>query len=461
MLTTDLRLLPSADECPDCDDTPVNYDVLIVGAGPVGLSLAIGLQSRGVENFLVIDQTRGFRPAGQVVDLLPNGLKALGAISEATLVALLAAGQKDSPTAPKGAWTRKNLQGETIRSVSLDFEDWVRRYGAGRLSLPWFELQTILRQQVAPEKICVNCRFLDCQPSPTGVLCQIQANGAAVLNPFAHWEPNQTQTEQSSSFPTPVQIKAKLVVGADGIHSAVRRAIYRGTPLELWAQPQYSGWTGFGCLRALLVADATAQTLRAEYFQGQRVVSLQNDRLPLTYPLGASPRLVMIDQGETRFGFLLQTPLAQESCANAGIETAVQILTSAGFPAGVIELAQKADPERFFVRPYYQHLASADLPSPLWSRGRVVLAGDAAHGMPPFIAQGANQGLQDSAVLAPALAHLIRQGNLDNLDALQALFTDYETRRRPRIEQVQEATLASDDWSQASWEAFCDQLYKG
>jgi 2-polyprenyl-6-methoxyphenol hydroxylase-like FAD-dependent oxidoreductase len=119
----------------------MNYDVLIVGAGPVGLSLAIGLQSRGVENFLVIDQTRAFRPAGQMVDLLPNGLKGLGVICPETLAALLAAGQKDSPTAPKGAWTRKNLQGATIRSVSLDFEDWVRRYGAGRLSLPWFELQ--------------------------------------------------------------------------------------------------------------------------------------------------------------------------------------------------------------------------------------------------------------------------------------------------------------------------------
>ncbi|MEB3175306.1 MAG: hypothetical protein VKN60_09035 [Cyanobacteriota bacterium] len=38
------------------------------------------------------------------------------------------------------------------------------------------------------------------------------------------------------------------VVGADGIHSAVRRGIYRGTPLEPWAQPQYSGWAGLGCL---------------------------------------------------------------------------------------------------------------------------------------------------------------------------------------------------------------------
>ncbi|MBP0015767.1 MAG: FAD-dependent oxidoreductase [Roseofilum sp. SBFL] len=53
------------------------YDVVIVGAGPVGLATAIGLQKRGLENILVIDKTREFRQVGQGFDLLPNGLKAL------------------------------------------------------------------------------------------------------------------------------------------------------------------------------------------------------------------------------------------------------------------------------------------------------------------------------------------------------------------------------------------------
>ncbi|MGA9378590.1 MAG: FAD-dependent oxidoreductase, partial [Phormidium sp.] len=53
------------------------YDVVIVGAGPIGLATAIGLRQRGMENILVIDRTRAFRQVGQVIDLLPNGLTAL------------------------------------------------------------------------------------------------------------------------------------------------------------------------------------------------------------------------------------------------------------------------------------------------------------------------------------------------------------------------------------------------
>nr|WP_257236470.1 FAD-dependent oxidoreductase [Nostoc sp. 'Peltigera malacea cyanobiont' DB3992] len=51
------------------------YDVVVVGAGPIGLATAIGLRKRGIENVLVIDQTRAFRQVGQGLDLLPNGLK--------------------------------------------------------------------------------------------------------------------------------------------------------------------------------------------------------------------------------------------------------------------------------------------------------------------------------------------------------------------------------------------------
>jgi 2-polyprenyl-6-methoxyphenol hydroxylase-like FAD-dependent oxidoreductase len=46
--------------------------------------------------------------------------------------------------------------------------------------------------------------------------------------------------------------------------------------------------------------------------------------------------------------------------------------------------------------------------------GRVVLVGDAAHGMPPFAAQGANQGLEDAVVIATLIIKIIAEQGLDN-----------------------------------------------
>ena len=47
----------------------IDYDVAIVGAGPVGLATALGLRQRGIENIIVFDQTRAFRKVGQVIGL--------------------------------------------------------------------------------------------------------------------------------------------------------------------------------------------------------------------------------------------------------------------------------------------------------------------------------------------------------------------------------------------------------
>lgn len=40
------------------------YDVVVIGAGPVGLATAVGLYQRGIENIIVIDQARAFLLGG-------------------------------------------------------------------------------------------------------------------------------------------------------------------------------------------------------------------------------------------------------------------------------------------------------------------------------------------------------------------------------------------------------------
>jgi len=63
----------------------------------------------------------------------------------------------------------------------------------------------------------------------------------------------------------------------------------------------------------------------------------------------------------------------------------------------VVELLAADDAQLEFFAHRRQKVA------PGWSRGRVVLLGDAAHTMPPTVAQGANQALEDAWALARAL----------------------------------------------------------
>ncbi|WP_313805868.1 bifunctional 3-(3-hydroxy-phenyl)propionate/3-hydroxycinnamic acid hydroxylase [Sphingobium sp.] len=69
-----------------------------------------------------------------------------------------------------------------------------------------------------------------------------------------------------------------------------------------------------------------------------------------------------------------------------------------------------------------------------WGKGRVFIAGDAAHQTPPFMAQGLNQGIRDVINLSWKLAEVIRHG------ANPALLGSYETERRPNCRSVIELT---------------------
>lgn len=101
------------------------YDVLIVGAGPVGLATAIALLKRGITNILVIDQTREFRRVGQVVDLLPNGLRAIKYIDPNAYEQIKAtqsgvskpstsSASQSQPNPANQRWCQRNLQGNIL-----------------------------------------------------------------------------------------------------------------------------------------------------------------------------------------------------------------------------------------------------------------------------------------------------------------------------------------------------------
>jgi salicylate hydroxylase/6-hydroxynicotinate 3-monooxygenase len=85
-----------------------------------------------------------------------------------------------------------------------------------------------------------------------------------------------------------------------------------------------------------------------------------------------------------------------------------------------------------------------------WSDGRVVLLGDACHPMTPYMAQGAATSIEDAAVLARCLADV--QG-----DDIEGAFQRYEAHRKPRTARIQ-AISSANTWMQTQ-EPDTDWLY--
>jgi 2-polyprenyl-6-methoxyphenol hydroxylase-like FAD-dependent oxidoreductase len=76
-------------------------------------------------------------------------------------------------------------------------------------------------------------------------------------------------------------------------------------------------------------------------------------------------------------------------------------------------------------------------PLPRWSNGRIVLLGDAAHPMTPYMAQGAATAIEDAAVLARCL-------EVKGED-VEGAFRLYEQHRKPRTSRIQ-AISSANTW---------------
>ncbi|WP_041393251.1 NAD(P)/FAD-dependent oxidoreductase [Pleurocapsa sp. PCC 7327] len=464
------------------------YDVLIVGAGPVGLATAIALYRHGIKNILVIDRTSEFRRVGQGVDLLPNGLKALKYIDELAYMRVKEAGgkflnppshnnpdDKASAIEPeklshKRAWNHKNLQGKILRSIPLDFETWFNRYGEGRVFLTWFDLQTILRNLLPQEIVRANHRCVNVTQDGTWTQISCAGDRAPATNPFAHWEMHKSEpieinsTQKFTLDSTQKNFRAKLVIGADGINSTIRQVLYNHSDLSQWAKPQYSDFSAIGCLQIDNVPDEIIQELESKYFQGDRIITLSNAPINSDSQYLEQPRIILIRQQENTLGYLLHAPLSLDSLLNKSakekIELAVNVLEKANVPPIFTRLVNLSVPKNLFSRPYYIHPANISIDSkPIWSSGRIVLVGDAAHGMPPFAAQGVNQGFEDAALIATAIAKIIDNKALDDEKTIFNEFSKYEQIRRPFMMKIQEATMKNHVWSQQQWEDYSEMVY--
>jgi 2-polyprenyl-6-methoxyphenol hydroxylase-like FAD-dependent oxidoreductase len=159
-----------------------------------------------------------------------------------------------------------------------------------------------------------------------------------------------------------------LVIGADGVNSKVRAALFPDAP-----KPRYTGQV---CWRAVVPRPASLQRA-AMYIGGQikaGLVPVSNEEMYLFF-LEARETPEHIDAGQ--WPDVLRKALAE-------------------FTGPVADVRESLSPESRIV---YRPLFAVMLPQP-WYRGRAVLIGDAAHATTPHLASGAGLAVEDAIVLA-------------------------------------------------------------
>ncbi|MBT2401743.1 FAD-dependent oxidoreductase [Streptomyces sp. ISL-100] len=331
--------------------TSQRSNVIVVGAGPTGLLLAGDLAAEGVPVTVVERRPRG----------ISNLTRAFG-VHARTLEQLDARGLADELVTTGQIVTRLELFG----SLALDISDLPSRFPY-LLVTPQFEVEKLL-------------------------LRRAEENGAtfvygAEVTGLAQDDAGVTLGVRREDG-TAETLRAAYAVGADGVRSAVRKALDLPFP-------------GHSVIKSIVLADV--------------LLAQEPDRTAAVNGMG------------TAFGFLI--PFGDGYWRVGGWDrTRGEIPDTA--PVELDELREIA--RRAFGSDFGMHDArwmsrfhSDERQVPQYRVGRVLLAGDAAHTHSPAGGQGMNTGLQDAANLGWKLASVV------NGQAPDGLLDSYHDERHP------------------------------
>jgi 3-(3-hydroxy-phenyl)propionate hydroxylase len=330
-------------------------DVLIVGLGPVGATLAALLGRRGI-NTIAIERDTAVYPLPRAVHFDHEIMRLFQALGVADEV------QRHARDLP--AYEFRTANGELLMRLGPS-PDTASGWGSGYM-FHQPGLETALRDLLATlpsARMLLGWQFDALHQDGDGVT-------AAVTGPDGE-----------------TTIRARYLVGCDGASSGVRAAIQSGLIDFRFDEP----W---------LVIDT--KTLPQSRMPD---VNLQicDPARPTTCVLGGP--------GRHRWEFMLLPGETPESMLKD--ETIEGLLAS--WNCGPLEIERKAV--------YRFHGLMADR----WRSGRVLLAGDAAHQMPPFAGQGMCSGLRDAANLGWKLDAVL------NGLANDSLLDTYQSEREPHV----------------------------
>jgi salicylate hydroxylase len=338
--------------------------IAIVGGGIGGLTAAHALLRRGFD-VSVHEAAPELKEIGAGVSLSANAMKALRALDLEQAVR-------------KVGWESdyqllRNWRTGRIISKTPAKSFMAARFGASGCTVHRADLLDVLGEGLPQEMIHLGARC-------TGV----ESTGSAAV----------------ARFKDGSEVEADVVIGADGIHSAVRESLFG---------PDAPRFTGKICWRCLVPVDAVPGGLPT------------TDSTTWLGPHGAVV-VYLVRRGElvNVVAHYDNDSWTEESWIRECDKSEV-IENYQGWHESLLRLFSASD------KHYKWALYDRD-PLTQWTKGRVTILGDAAHPMLPYLGQGACQAMEDGLVLAAALARMPED--------LPGALKLYESVRLPRASKV-------------------------
>lgn len=334
-------------------DEEADGDVLVVGAGIGGLALAAGLERAGIP-YRVFERAPALGEIGAGLGLWANAIRALDTLG--VPLGFLDGGASTVQRGEAATASGSVLSAFDVAALSAEL-------GARSHVVHRGELHAALAAAVPEARVTLGAECAGLEPDDDGVTVRF-ADGS--------------------------EARGAIVVGADGLWSAVRAAAFGDAP------PVYAGET---CYRAVAAHDAPDPDVLREV-QGRGL------------------RCCVTSLGPGRVYWWATERRAEGDVVPEAERKARLTELFAGFAFGFPEALAATAPDAILQNDLYDRP-----PLPRWSAGRVTLLGDAAHPSTPNLGQGACMAIEDAVVLTRALARH---------DTPRDAFAAYEAERRDR-----------------------------
>ncbi len=347
--------------------------VAIIGAGMGGLSLGLALQERGIQAD-VFEQAPELTEIGAAIALSANSIREFARLGLADELAA-------NSTVPTELIYRHWLDASRIAACPVREDNWYeKRFGAPYFGIHRADIQKTLSGAFRGEHLHLGCRLVNIVQERDSVVLEF-ANGRVE--------------------------RADLVVGADGVRSTVRRFITGADDAV------YSGTSAFRGIVPVENLPSLPDPQAIQFWMGP-------DAHMLHYAIGGNGEHV-------NFFAVVETPkIWLHPGSVADVHEDLPVASFRGWHPAITEMIHAAASPiswaLFTVRPLLR-----------WHRDRVVILGDAAHGMLPHHGQGANTSIEDAFALAALIADT-------KSDDLESAFSRFQTLRRARTRKVQRSS---------------------